>query len=133
VKELDDWYSVSTEAVSKHLNFIQKYYKGSLFNALKTLYPQHQWIRIRFSKVPNGYWQHPSTVQHYRNMFTKWRQEHNIKSVSDWYLLPPLQVEIFKRAAVGIFGSKMKMLEEWFPDIVWNAQHDSQLELQVIF
>src|SRR4051812_31028060 len=43
VKEMDDWYSVSREEVNRRVTFIKTYHKGSLFDALQKLYPQHKW------------------------------------------------------------------------------------------
>jgi hypothetical protein len=129
VKELDDWYSVSASVVHQELGFMKKY--RSLFYALKAFYPQHNWDPLRFPRAPSGYWQQTKTVQHYRNMFINWKTTYNLRTIRDWYELPPQQVEQFKRAAQGIFGSKLKLLQEWFPEIVWHSQYTSQIELQV--
>jgi hypothetical protein len=130
VKDLDDWYSVTSTKAQNELSIISKY--GSLIDALKKLYPHHDWDPLRFQRVPRGFWQQTDTVQHYHKMFIEWKKTYNIQTVNDWYLLPPHQVMQFKRVAQGIFGSKMKMLEEWFPDIVWHSQLVSQFVLQVI-
>jgi hypothetical protein len=131
VKELDDWYSVSSERVKRSLTFINNVYHSSLYNALKTLYPQHEWDPLKFSKVPHGYWNEPKTVNYYHELFSDWKREYNIRTVRDWHQLAPQKVTLFKRASVAIFGSKRKMLEEWFPDILWRSQYVSQLELKV--
>jgi hypothetical protein len=130
VKELDDWYSVSAKKVRRELSFVTKY--GSLHNALKKFYPQHNWEVLRFCRVTKGYWQQPHVVQQYRDMFIRWKNEHNISHVRDWFLLPPRQLMMFKRASIGIFGSKMKMLEMWFPEILWRSQCTQEMELQVL-
>jgi hypothetical protein len=55
VKELDDWYKVAATDVQRGLKgFVSQY--GSLFEALKKLYPEHNWDPLRFSVVPRGYW-----------------------------------------------------------------------------
>jgi hypothetical protein len=72
VKELDDWYSVPVENVK--LSFVGNYYKGSLFAALKRLYPHHNWNRLRLSRMPNGYWQQPETATYYYGMFMEWKR-----------------------------------------------------------
>jgi hypothetical protein len=107
---------------------------GTLFNALKKLYPQHQWEPLLFSnRLPSGYWQQASTVQHYHELLTEWKAMHRIRTVSDWFELPPQQFAVFKRVALGIFGSKRKMLETWFPELIWQSQFTFQLELRVRF
>jgi hypothetical protein len=130
IKELDDWYSVSALNVHKELSFLSKKYR-SLYEALEKLYPQHNWDPLRFTRAPYGYWQQPNIVQEYHNMFMNWKRTHAIRTVADLYQLSPRQVNLFKRAAKGIFGSQRKMLEEWFPDVVWQSQFTSQLQLKV--
>jgi hypothetical protein len=129
VRELDDWYSVPAMDVRNELDILKRY--GSLYDALKHLYPEHEWDPLRFSAAPKGYWQHPETIQHYRSMFTAWKNEHNIRTLSQWYKLSPQQVNLFERASKGIFGNRIKMLEEWFPEIEWEPQPSSDLEVQV--
>jgi hypothetical protein len=130
VKELDDWYHVSARYLRRELGFLGKY--NTLYDALKTLYPQHSWDPLRFTSLPRGYWQRPDTAEYYHNLFTKWKHEFQIRSISDWHQLPPQYVEQFKRVSNGIFGSKIKLLQEWFPDIVWRWQLTSQVELKVM-
>jgi hypothetical protein len=130
VKELDDWYAVSSRDVYD-LSFIKNYYNGSLFEALKTLYPKHDWNPIKFSRVKKGYWVREENVRYYHQLFNEWKRVHDIRTINGWFELKPEQVELFKRAAVGIFKSQKKMLEEWFPDIVYHSQYTTQLELQV--
>jgi hypothetical protein len=131
VKELDDWYNVSAEDVYSHLSFISNYYNSSLFSALNKLYPQHNWDPTRFSRVPLGYWQQPNTIQHYHNLFMKWKNVYNIRSVSDWFELAPHQLKLWKKVSKRIFGSQTKLLEEWFPEMVWHSQFTSQIQLTV--
>jgi hypothetical protein len=57
VKDLDDWYKISTKQLKeKNSSFINRYYNGSLFAALKELFPHHKWDPLRFSQVPKSYW-----------------------------------------------------------------------------
>jgi hypothetical protein len=89
VKELDDWYSVATHAVSE-LSFIHNYYKGSLFNALKKLYPQHSWNRFRFSTTCRGHW---TDVNAQRDALEKLgREKLGVKELDDWYSVPSHEV-----------------------------------------
>jgi hypothetical protein len=57
IKELDDWYNVPITSVSSELSFIYSHHKGSLYGALKKLYPQHEWNPIRFNRAPQHYYQ----------------------------------------------------------------------------
>jgi hypothetical protein len=132
VTELDDWYSVNSTAVTTELSFIQSNYNSSLYNALKTLYPEHSWDPLRFQNIPHGYWKKESTAQHYRALFTSWQQQHNITRIEHWYRALPLhQFQVWKYVAKGIFGSVPRMLDAWFPEVVWQSTNTSELELQV--
>jgi hypothetical protein len=73
-------------------------------------------------------------VQFYHKLFTKWREDYNIKNRRDWLNLAPQQVKLFKDASKGIFGGQMKLLQRWFPDTNWchsSAFGSAQLELRV--
>ena len=55
VKTLDDWKNVRVRQVlERGGNWIIKYYDGSLQNALKVLYPEHDWHFDSFRT--KGYW-----------------------------------------------------------------------------
>jgi hypothetical protein len=134
VKQLDDWYAVDVNTVTSELNFIVNYYNGSLYKALKELYPQHDWNPLKFSNVPKGYWQNPNTAKHFHSLFRKWKKQHNIQRLRDWYQLPPEQVKLFQKVSGRIFGTVPKMLREWFPETNWIAEVQGSVpetELQV--
>jgi hypothetical protein len=116
------------------LSFIISQYKGSLSNALKNLYPQHDWDMLKFRTLPHGYWDSEKTKQFYHRLFLKWKKQHNIQHFRDWYRLPSHMSRVFQRASKGIFGSTSKMLKEWFPDTNWFYQIQGsapESELQV--
>jgi hypothetical protein len=132
VKQLDDWYNISGKNVISELNFIKHYYQGSLYITLKELYPQHVWDPLKFSQIPRGFWQKSSTIEEFRSIFEKWKQQYDIHRLKDWYQLPPEQLKLFHKASYGIFGSVTKMLQEWFPDTKWTDEiHGSTPELQL--
>lgn len=61
IRKLDDWYNVKTKdlySISK--NALSKY-NSSLYKALSTIYPQHQWIAWKFDEpLPWGFWSEKS-------------------------------------------------------------------------
>jgi hypothetical protein len=135
VKQLDDWYSVDADTVRSELSFISIYHNGSLFNALKELYPLHGWDPLKFSKTPKGYWHKPATVQHFHDLFRTWKEQHHIERLKDWYQLPPQQLRLFQRASSAIFGSITQMLLKWFPETTWMDEVQGsapEIELQVL-
>lgn len=54
VKTLEDWYTVrgSDILATGQARLFENYYSNSLFKALSTLYPQHNWKVWRFAQVP---------------------------------------------------------------------------------
>jgi hypothetical protein len=135
VQRLDDWHTVSVSDVIKNLSWINKYYTGSLLRTLQKLVPEHEWNPLRFRHLPIGYWQDPLTLQQCYRVFARWREQHNINSISDWFdELEPHQLQQFQRVAKKMFGSTKNMLQHWFPDTNWTPilQSSPQLELQVL-
>lgn len=134
VRDLDDWYKFSSQVVSQRAPFIGNYYKGSLYNVLKHLYPEHDWNPLRFPMAPQGYWKKEQTKKYFQHLFVGWQQQHNIKRLQDWYALPPNNVKLIQRASYGIFGSMHEMLRQWFPNTNWLAELQGstpELEIQV--
>lgn len=135
VTKLDDWYNVSQDVVRRNKgSFILNKYNGSVFAALQKLYPEHNWDPLRVSKAPRGFWQKESTKEHYHKLILKWYKKYNITELRDWYQLPPKQLKIFQRVAIGIFGGLTNMLNEWFPDTNWSNEvlsSSPELQLQV--
>jgi hypothetical protein len=118
--------------VQSSASFINYY--GSFLEVLKKFYPEHNWNPLLFSKVPQGYWMKESTKKHFHKLLKKWKREHKIKELRDWYQLPPENVKLFQQVSQGIFGSVTKMLEEWFPSTNWSVAVQSstpELDLQV--
>src|SRR5690606_12641352 len=87
VKKLNDWYSVTAADVHKYLGSIKKY--GSLYDALKKLYPNHNWDPIRFSRVPQGYW---TDVNTQRLALEKLGKQLGVKTLDDWYKMEAVNV-----------------------------------------
>ena len=48
------WYHTCYS--DKYAHFVVNY-DGSIYKALVTVYPQHNWIPWNFEKVPNGFWE----------------------------------------------------------------------------
>jgi hypothetical protein len=130
IRELDDWYNVYAVDVRRELSFMNY---GTLFGALKKLYPHHDWDILSFQRLPSNFWKDENTAKYYHELFTQWKKIYDIRSVSDWYQLPPKQLMQLKRVSMGLFGSTLKMIEKWFPEILWRCQFTSQIELQVKF
>ena len=55
---MNGWYSVSKEEIHKYGGggLLASYYKDSPSKALKTIYPDHNWISWNFKVIPMGFW-----------------------------------------------------------------------------
>jgi hypothetical protein len=135
IKFFDDWYKFTGQEILTRARFIDEYYNKSLYSALKNIYPEHKWDPLRFPKAPKGYWKKDATKRRFQKILTRWKNEHNIKSLTDWYTLPPHKLKLFRRVADGIFGHVTKMLREWFPKTNWSDAIQSsaaERDLQVV-
>ena len=54
----------------------------SLQHALKSIYPNYEWIPWKFSVTPKNYW---SNIENQRKYFDWLSNKMNIKSNEDWY------------------------------------------------
>ena len=60
IADLEDWYKFSVKKLfsvdrSFH-SLLKNQYRGSLFLALSSIYPEHKWIPWRFKSVPRNFW-----------------------------------------------------------------------------
>jgi hypothetical protein len=110
VRTKEDWYSHSGATVAKHggtkipilthvLHFMltlekngllvhgegrgmMKDFKGNLYETLKSVYPDHEWIPWKFSTVPNKFWMD----KHTHKLYFDWLEKQlGITKKSDWY------------------------------------------------
>src|SRR4051794_35122882 len=63
-KEMEDWYSLTSEILSKNYgSTLLQRHKSSPIELLKEVYPNHDWLPWRFPKTPRGYWDDFSNVK----------------------------------------------------------------------
>ena len=53
IKSNEDWYNIKLEQINSFYgsSLIQNYYDGSLYSALKSIYPNYEWIPWKFHKI----------------------------------------------------------------------------------
>lgn len=80
----DDWYSVTIEKVLRveGSGGLLVTYKNSLSDALKAIYPEHEWKSYRFSATPHGLHESWHEVEGFIKDAEK---KLRIKSSQDWY------------------------------------------------
>jgi hypothetical protein len=120
VKELDDWYAVNAMDVKKELSFIYSHYSGSLFTALKKLYPHHNWDPLKLSKhVPKRYW---SDEHAQRDALERLgREKFGVKELDDWYSVHSTDVKKeLSFISTHYNSSLLRALKKLYPQHNWN-------------
>ena len=82
MKDLSGWYQMpySTFRELGGGPLLNKH--GSLYNLLKTVYPEYPWIAWKFPKVPIHFWNSKEN----QIKFMEWaKSQLQIKEVDDWY------------------------------------------------
>src|SRR5689334_12993922 len=80
---MDDWYDVTVNTIHAHggqgvlLN-----YNDSPSMALKSVYPQHNWMPWKFKRAPKGFWERLDNQLEYFNWLGN---QLGYRSVDDWY------------------------------------------------
>lgn len=100
---LEGWYSEKflTTEVSKlrHAPSVLKIFRGSLVNALKDAFPEHNWQEWRFVRGPHGIWKEKAQRKRFFDAFA---EHHQIgkNDVDSWYTITQRQVADFGGASM---------------------------------
>jgi hypothetical protein len=116
VQHLDDWYKIPRTAVYTKLPFVTELY-GHLFNALKAVYPQHNWDQIHFSWSNHGQWKDIDTQ---KKKLEQLAAELGVKTLDDWYNVS--RKELYDRAPfIKLYhGCLFTALRTLYPQHNWN-------------
>ena len=63
-------------------SLIKNYYDYSLYLALKSIYPNYEWIPWKFHQIPKNYW---SNIENQRKYFDWFENKMNFNDKSNWY------------------------------------------------
>jgi hypothetical protein len=121
IKELDDWYKVNRSEVRKKLCFIQYKY-GSVYDALKAIYPQHHWNVFKFEHSLARMWTTSDLLQ-CKEMIQQQMKKFNVSQYSDWLKLPHEELKLFHRVQKRLSLPPIKLLHTLFPSVNWNSQY----------
>ena len=124
MKDLNDWYNVSEQDVGKFsADMIENC--GSWYAALKTTYPEMDWIVWRLGSVPKGYWHSISHQKKYCDWLGK---KLGYKTMDDWYAVRVIDfvenhggglIQHFNRAICSGLSS-VYPAHTWIP---WKFSH----------
>ena len=71
-------------------SLIENYYGNSIYLALKSIYPNYEWIPWKFQRIQKNYW---LNIENQRKYFSWLSNKFNIKSNEDWYNIKLSDIE----------------------------------------
>src|SRR5438045_8082921 len=79
-----DWYRITVKQLQLLKggdSFVQSF-QNSLFSALECLYPEFEWNRLSFQKVPPSHWK---DFHNHKKFFDSIAEQLEIKQQEEWY------------------------------------------------
>jgi hypothetical protein len=119
----EDWYSVTSRAVkaSGGGTLIKNYYRGSLYAALKDIYPEFEWNPFQFYSVPKSFQKEKKHMDN-KTTLDAISAKLGIKQQSDWYSISRAQViRLGGEDLLSCYKNSLStMLSTLYPQFIWN-------------
>eukprot|EP01114_Cavostelium_apophysatum_P007737 TRINITY_DN1990_c0_g1_i5.p1 TRINITY_DN1990_c0_g1~~TRINITY_DN1990_c0_g1_i5.p1 ORF type:complete len:848 (+),score=203.21 TRINITY_DN1990_c0_g1_i5:93-2636(+) len=121
ILSLDDWYKVrSREVRLQGGSSILRAHGESLFDALAKAYPEHHFVRWKFTRMPNGYW---NSKENKTAFFNDLALKLKIKDQDDWYQVSEQEIEEHGGGSLmHYFGDFRKAIVDSYPDVQWDLE-----------
>lgn len=141
LESFDEWYLIvdSTQIKGstdknrykrsiKKFNFkgiVKKYYKGSIFTALKTIYPNYPWDISCTKQKPRQYW---NIMENKRKFMEEFHKAHHFTDFEDWYSVTNKMFikfggnTILKKYHYSIY----EILRSVYPNYDWRIEKSSK-------
>jgi hypothetical protein len=80
----EDWYDITLRQIKDKGGggLVVGYYEGTLFEFLKSVYPEHNWIPWKFKRTSGGAWKDMETQ---KKAILEFEQKLNFVKPEDWY------------------------------------------------
>jgi len=115
LKELDDWYSISANRLTKigGSSLLRQY--PTFMDLLSSVYPEHSWNPFKRSQVPHNYWK---DVNHQRKWIHDLSNHLNITEINQWNQVSAKDVTNFPGGyrMLTIHGGVISMISHFYPD-----------------
>src|SRR5690606_32804420 len=101
-------------------SLIASYYEGSLFHALRSIYPEIEWYPWRFENCPKDFWQ---DVENHCKFLCWLGDRLKISTPSDWMKVTSEDAELYGGGyLLRTFYSNQisKALRAIFPEVDWD-------------
>lgn len=117
-QNLDDWYSVTQEDIYKHGGqvLLTNYYSSSPSEALKAVFPQHNWMMWKFGQTPKGFWENSANQ---RDFFDWLGKQLGYKELDDRYNVTAEDIYKHGKWIVEKCHSPATTLERVYPKHNW--------------
>jgi hypothetical protein len=114
---LEPWYQQNVVSISK-LGFsylVRNIYRGSVFKMLKAVYPEHEWLPWKFTRVPRTLSKDPETLRLVLDFLEK---KYNLENFEDWSRLSKEQLkEVGLLHIIDLNGGLMMILRQFRPSV----------------
>lgn len=118
-KESNDWYKISKEVIQEHGGgTLLLQYENSPVQALRHLYPEHEWLEWKFQYVGFGFWNNPNNQKN----FLDWLgTQLEFKTMEDWHNISnDLILQYGGRGLLAYYNnSSLQMLQSLYPQHEW--------------
>jgi hypothetical protein len=121
LKELNDWYTFDGDVKRcDTTGNLDKYFQGSIVQALLWTFPEHQWKPWQFKgNVPHGYW---NSLENQRYFMDWLGNDQGFKELDDWYCITrKCLVDNGGSGLLKKYGeSPVKLLQATYPLQKWD-------------
>jgi len=128
IQNADGWYKVTSSVLIENGGRSILYHHGSLFNALKWIYPHIQWDPSKFERISFNFFSDPKNQKLFLEEAAK---KLDLKNITDWKNVTTSQIMKIKGAKSLLHyygGSLKKALISVYPEIVWTFSLRGQWE-----
>ena len=118
IKQSNDWFRVTNKNIRENGGHgLLHFYNGSLFRALKTIYPNNEWNE--HNKRGNN-----RELAQQRKILNEISIKLNIKKIEDWYEISTNEIieNGGKKLILKNGNSKLLLLKNLFPYFAWNEE-----------
>jgi hypothetical protein len=98
IKKQEDWYLVTATDIQRYGgHHLFQYYKESVYDILKSTFPEHEWIPWKFHMVSKGFWKDNSNQRWFMDWLGK---QIGIEHYEDWYRIS--KEDIIRHGGIGV-------------------------------
>ena len=119
-QSLNDWYKITNADIRKlGGRRLLSIYNESLFKALKTTYPEHDWNHCNREHKAGGYW---SSLDNQREFVNELFKKFKLSSLEDWHKVKAHQItDEGGKTLLNKYGNLYKCLKKIYPDYSWDV------------